>query len=185
MSNLAPALIATLNAALIRAVNLAAAVKAFAAAKAEALAACKAAPDTAPDGYAFRVRDCVRVTNTYAPADMEQGPDYVMVRAAKDAPAYAVPTLAVSPWLAYDFFALAESNAKAAKDANAKRLLAALAEAGETSWAVDGYGKASVCKGKARAKEGATPVSSTESAYQTEEVWTPYKAQEAAAHADA
>lgn len=185
MSNLAPALIATLNAALIRAVNLTAAVKAFAAAKAEALAACKAAPDSAPDGYAFRVRNCVRTFYTYAPADTEQGPDYVMVRAAKDAPAYAVPTLAVSPWLAYDFFSLAESNAIAAKEANAKRLLAALAEAGETAWAVDGYGKATVCKGKARAKEGAKPVSSTESAYQTEEVWTPYKAQEAAAHADA
>lgn len=180
-----PALAALLNAALMRAVNLAAAVKAFAAAKAEALAACKAAPATAPEGYAFRVRDCVRKTPVYAPADMEEGDAYALVRAAKDAPAYAVPVLAVSPWLAYDFFALAESNATAAKAANAKRLAAALAEAGVDKWEVEGYGKATLCKGKARAKAGAVPVEVKESTYQVEEVWTPYKAAEAAAHAEA
>lgn len=179
-----PALAATLNAAVMRGVNLAASVKAFAVAKADALAACKAAPETAPEGYAVRVRECVRKTPAYRPEDMEAGNDYAMVLSAKDAPAFAVPTLAVSPWLAYDFFALAESNAKAGKDANAKRLAAALAEAGVDKWQVAGYGTASLCKGKPKAKAGAVPVSVAETPYTVEEMLTPYKREEAKAHAE-
>ncbi len=180
-----PALAATLNAAVMRAVYLASAVKAFAAAKADALAACKASPETAPEGYAFRVRESVRKTPAYRPEDMEAGEDYAMVRSAKDAPAFAaVPVLAVSPWLAYDFFALAESNAQAAKSANAKRVLAALREAGVDKWQVAGYGTASACKGKARAKAGAVPVEVRETPYTVEEVLTPYKREEAKAHAE-
>lgn len=177
---------ALLNASVMRAVNLASAVKAFVAAKEDALAACKAKPESAPEGYAFRVRDCVRETPVYKSEDMEKGADYVMVRAAKDAPQFAaVPVLALSPWQSYEFFSLAESNARAAKDANAKRLLAALAEEGLTEWKVEGYGKATVCGGKAKAKTGAVPVSVNRTFYQTEEVWTPYKAEEAKAHKDA
>lgn len=176
---------AALDAAVMRAVSLASSVKAFAAAKEDALAACKANAETAPEGYSFRVAERVRETPVFAPEDMEKGADYVMVRAAKDAPQFAaVPVLALSPWQSYEFFSLAESNAKAAKEANAKRLLALLAEAGQTEWKVDGYGKATVCGGKPKAKAGAVPVEVKRTPYQTEEVWTPYKRKEAEAHAE-
>ena len=173
---------AALNAATIRAVLLAAESKAFAAAKEEAFALCK--KTTLPEGYALRTRMATRQTPVYAPEDMEQGEDYTMTRAAKDAPAFAVPTLAAEPWLAYDFFALAESNAKAAKEANAKRLRAAMQEAAVTEWKVEGYGKATLCKGKPKAKANAVPVEVKETTYPVEEIVTPYKREEAKAHAE-
>lgn len=180
-----PAIAATLNASVMRGVSLASAVKAFASAKADALAACKSAPDTAPDGYAFRVREAVRKTPSYRPEDMEEGEPYAMIRSAKDAPSFAaVPVLALTPWQSYEFFSLAESNAKSAKDANAKRLRAAMEEAGVDKWQVPGYGTASLCKGKARAKAGAVPLSVSETPYTVEEVLTPYKREEAKAHAE-
>lgn len=177
-----PVQTATLNAATIRAVLLAAEAKAFAAAKEEAFALCKKA--MLPEGYALRTRMTTRKTPVYAPEDMEPGEDYTMTRAAKDAPAFAVPTLAVQPWLAYDFFAMAESNAKAAKEANAKRLRSAMQEAGVDKWEVEGYGKATLCKGKPKGKANAVPVEVKETTYPVEEIVTPYKREEAKAHAE-
>lgn len=174
---------ATLNAAVIRAVHLAAQVKTFSLFKEAALEKCATAK--LPEGYIYRVSDKVRKTPTYKAEDMEPGEPYAMVRTAKDFAGIAgLPEITGEPWEVYEFAALAESNAQSAKDYNAKRLCAAMQEAGVDKWKVDGYGTASLCAGKAKAKEGAEPVEVKETAYQCPELLTPYKREEAKAHAE-
>ena len=186
-NNMTPQLEATLNAAVIRAVHLAAHIKTFSIFKEDALGKCAVA-DLAPglpEGYQYRIETKVRRTSTYKPEDLEPGEPYAMVRAAKEFAGIAgLPEITGEPWEVYEFAALAESNARTAKECNAKRLAAAMREAGVDRWEVEGYGKATLCAGKPKARAGAVPVAVKETTYQYPELLTPYKREEAKAHAE-
>lgn len=180
-----PQLEATLNAAVIRAVNIAAQVKIFSAIKKDALEKCSVvdlAPGL-PEGYQYRIEHKVRKTSTYKPEDMEPGEPYAMVRADKAFGLGGIPEILGEPWGVYELASLCESNAETAKNANAKRLRDAMQEAGVDAWEVAGYGKATLCAGKPKAKEGAVPVATRETVYHYPELLTPLKREEAKAHA--
>lgn len=182
-----PQLEATLNATVIRAVNLAAQVKIFSAIKKDALEKCSVADLAAPglpEGYQYRIERKVRKTMTYKPEDMEPGEAYAMVRTDKAFGIAGIPEIIGEPWEVYEFASLCESNAEIAKDANAKRLRDAMQEAGVERWVVEGYGTATLCAGKPKAKQGAVPVAVKETFYQYPELLTPYKREEARAHAE-
>lgn len=181
-----PQLEATLNATVIRAVSLGAQVKLFSAIKTDALEKCSVvdlAPGL-PEGYQYRIEGKTRKTMTYKPEDLEPGEPYAMVRTDKAFGIAGIPEILGEPWEVYEFASLCESNAEIAKDANAKRLRDAMQEAGVDAWEVAGYGKATLCAGKPKAKQGAVPVAVKETFYRYPELLTPYKREEAKAHAE-